>query len=169
MNSVIFNTMSLVLSMVGITIAWIPGVWGWLGLVLCVPAIFIGVRGLTDPKCSGGAVGMDIAGNAVAGFALPWGIAFQIKHAGGGLDDLLIQLPLSTLLAVAGGSALIFWVAQIVGRFKFRVLFVVVAAAAVISFTVFGTSAWTFADRLHDEQESAALLSGPSDHFAQKS
>ena len=169
MNSVIFNTMSLVLGMVGITIAWIPGAWGWLGLVLCVPALFIGIRGLTDRECPGGAVGMDIAGNAMAGFALPWGIAFQIKHAAGGLDSLLIQLPLSTLLVVAGASALIFWVAQIVGRFKFRALFAVVAAAAVISFAAFGTSAWTFADRLHGEQESAASLSGPSDHSAQKS
>jgi hypothetical protein len=169
MNSVIFNTMSLVLAMVGITLIWIPGAWGWFGAALCAVAVLIGVRGTTDRRCPGGAVGMDIAGSFIAGFALPWGLAFQIKHADGGLDDLLIQLPLTTLLTVSGASALIFWVAQIVGRFKFRALFVVVAAAAVISFTVFGTSAWTFADRQYGEQESAASPSGPSDHLAQKS
>ena len=149
MNSVIFNTLSLVLAIVGITLAWIPGTWGWVGLVVCVPAIFIGVRGMMDRECPGGAVGMDIAGNAIAGFALPWGLAFKIKHAEGAMDGLLIQLPLQTLLVAAGASALVFWVAQIVGRFRLRPLFVVLTVAAIAAFAAFGTSAWTFADRLH--------------------
>lgn len=149
MNSVIFNTLSLVLAMVGITLSWIPGAWGWFGTALCVAAIFIGVRGMTDRRCPGGAVGMDIAGNMIAGFALPWGLAFQIKHADGAMDGLLIQLPLQTLLIAAGASALVFWAAQIVGRFRLRILLAVVTVAAIAAFTAFGTSAWTLADRLH--------------------
>ncbi len=147
MNSVIFNTLSLVFAIAGVCICWIPGFWGWAGLVMCLGAIVIGVRGMTDRKCPGGAVGMDIAGNIIGGFALPWGIAFQIKHAAGELDNLLIQMPLETLLYAAGGAVVLFWVAQIVGRFKARVLFVVITVLALAAYTVAGVSVWTYADR----------------------
>jgi len=149
MHSTTFNTISLALSMVGLSLCWIPGAWGWIGLALCVGGVAIGVRGMTDRLTPGGGVGMDVAGNFIGGFSLSWGLAFQIKHAAGGLDRLLLPLPLSTVIAIAAGSALIFWVAQIIGRFRARALFVVIAAAAIASATAFGATAWTLADRLH--------------------
>ena len=140
------HVLSLALSLIGISIGWLPGV-GWLGLAISAAAVALAVRGLSDRRTGPAGVGYDTAGNAIGGFSLPWIVAFQIKHAAGALDGLLIPWPLDRLIAIALIAAALFWAAQIAGRWKARALFVSLAIAAALTFTAAGASAWTLGDR----------------------
>ncbi len=142
----LISLLSMVLSVVGISIGWLPGV-GWLGFAICSVAACLGIVGLSQRKNSGSGIGYCVAGGLVCSFGLPWILAFQIKHAGGGLDFLLVPLPLLTLMVVGGIFLLVYWIAQLVGRAKARVLFMAIALAAMIPFIASITSVWTYADR----------------------
>jgi hypothetical protein len=141
----------LALSLVGISIGWLPGV-GWLGFALAAAAVALGVRGISDRRTDPAGLGYDTAGNFIGGFGLPWILALQIKHAGSRLDALLIAWPLDRLLAISAAAVLVFWAAQLVGRFRLRALCVALALAAALVFTAAGASAWIAGD--------AAYLSG---------
>jgi hypothetical protein len=143
------HVLSLALSLVGISFGWLPGI-GWLGLAVSATAVALAIRGISDRRTGPAGVGYDTAGNFIGGFSLPWIVAFQIKHAGGALDALLIPWPTDRLIAIALGAALVFWVAQIAGRWKARALFVSLAVAAALAFTAAGASAWTLGDRQPD-------------------
>jgi hypothetical protein len=156
-EAIAVHVLSLALSLVGISLGWLPGV-GWLGFAIAAAAVALGVRGISDRRVGAAGCGYDTAGNAIGGFALPWSLAFQIKHASGALDCLLIPWPLDRLIAIALISTLVFWVAQIAGRFKARALFVSLAIAAALAFTAVGASAWTFGDRM----PAAAFAAHPS-------
>jgi hypothetical protein len=143
-NSV--SLLSMVLSVVGISIGWLPGV-GWMGFAICLVAACLGIVGLSQRKKSGSEIGYCVAGGLVCSLGLPWILAFQIKHAGGGLDFLLVPLPILTLMVVGGISLLVYWIAQLVGLAKARVLFMAIALVAMISMTASVTSVWTYADR----------------------
>lgn len=140
------HVLSLALSLVGISLGWLPGI-GWLGFAISATAVALGVRGISDRRVGPAGIGYDTAGNFIGGFSLPWIVAFQIKHAGGALDVLLIPWPLDGLIAITLGAALVFWVAQIAGRWKARAPFVALAVAAALAFTAAGASAWTVGDR----------------------
>ena len=142
----LISLLSTVLSVVGIAIGWLPGV-GWLGFAICSVAACMGVVGLSHRKISGSGIGYCVAGGLVSSFGLPWILAFQIKHASGGLDFLLLPLPLIILMVVGGISLLIYWIAQLLGRLKARALFVVIALAVMVPFVASTASAWTYADR----------------------
>jgi len=140
------HVLSLALSLIGISLGWLPGL-GWLGFAIAAAAVALGVRGISDRRVGAAGCGYDTAGNMIGGFALPWSLAFQIKHAGGALDVLVIPWPLDRLIAIALGAALVFWIAQIAGRWKARALFVSLAVAAALAFTAAGASALTLGDR----------------------
>ena len=142
----LISLLSMVLSVVGISIGWLPGV-GWLGFAICLVAACLGIVGLSQRKNSGSGIGYCVAGGLVCSFGLPWILAFQIKHAGGGLDFLLVPLPILTLMVVGGISLLVYWIAQLVGLAKARVLFMAIALVAMIFITASVTSVWTYADR----------------------
>jgi hypothetical protein len=141
------HVLSLALSLIGISFGWLPGI-GWLGFAVSATAVALGVRGISDRRTGPAGCGYDTAGNCIGGFSLPWIVAFQIKHAGGALDALLIPWPLELLIGIALGAAIVFWVSQIFGRWRARALFVSIAVAAALAFTAAGASAWTFGDRL---------------------
>jgi hypothetical protein len=136
----------LALSLIGISIGWLPRI-GWLGLAISAAAVALGAVGLSDKRTGPAGLGYDTAGNIVGGFALPWILALQIKHAGGALDGLLIAWPLERLLAIAAAGLVVFWAALIVGRFRLRAPLRALALAAALAFTAAGTSAWIAADR----------------------
>ena len=140
------HVLSLALSLVGISLGWLPGV-GWLGFAISATAVALAIRGISDRRTGAAGIGYDTAGNFIGGFSLPWIVAFQIKHAGGALDALLIPWPVERLIAIALAAALAFWVAQIAGRWRARALFVSLAVAAALAFTAAGASAWTLGDR----------------------
>jgi hypothetical protein len=151
------HVLSLAFSLLGISLGWLPGI-GWLGFAIAAAAVALGVRGISDRRVGAAGCGYDTAGNVIGGFALPWSLAFQIKHAGGALDGLLIPWPIDRLIAIALIAVLVFWVAQIAGRFKMRALFVSLAIAAALAFTAAGASAWTLGDRM----PAAAFAAHPS-------
>lgn len=138
--------LSMVLSVVGVSIGWLPGV-GWMGFAVCLVAACLGIVGLSQRKINGSEIGYCVAGGLLCSFGLPWILAFQIKHAGGGLDFLLVPLPVLTLMVVGGISLLVYWIAQLVGLAKARVLFMAIALVAMIFITASVTSVWTYADR----------------------
>ncbi len=140
------SLLSMVLSVIGISIGWLPGV-GWLGFAICSVAACLGIVGLSQRKNSGSGIGYCVAGGLVCSFSLPWILAFQIKHAGGGLDFLLLPFPLLTLMVVGGVSLLVYWIAQLAGRARVRALFIVIALLAMISSIASIASVWTYADR----------------------
>jgi hypothetical protein len=140
------HVIALALSLVGISLGWVPGL-GWLGFALAAAEVGVSVRGISDKRTGPAGLGYDTAANVIGGFGLPWILALQIKHAGGGLERLLIDWPLDRLLAAIAVAIVVFWAAQIVGRFKARALCVSLSLAAVLAFTAAGASAWTVADR----------------------
>ncbi len=140
------HVLVLALALIGISLGWLPGI-GWLGLAISAAAVVLGVRGISDRRTDPAGLGYDTAGNIVGGFALPWIVALQIKHAGGGLDALLVPWPLDHLLIAVAAAVAVFWAAQIAGRHKARALLVAVSLAAALAFTAAGTSAWIAADR----------------------
>ncbi len=147
----LISLLSMVLSVIGISIGWLPGV-GWLGFAICLVAACMGIVGLSHRKTSGSGIGYCVAGGLVCCLGLPWILAFQIKHAAGDLDFLLLPFPIQMLMVVGGISLLIYWVAQLVGRARVRALFVVIALAAMISSIASIASVWTYADRQFMEQ-----------------
>ena len=140
------HVLVLALALIGISLGWLPGI-GWLGLAISAAAVVMGVIGISGKQTRPAGLGYDAAGNIVGGFALPWIVALQIKHAGGALDRLLLGWPLAHLLVVVAAAVAVFWAAQIAGRYKARALFVAVSLAAVLALTAAGTSAWIAADR----------------------
>ena len=102
---------------------------------------------MSQRKNSGSGIGYCVAGGLVCSFGLPWILAFQIKHAAGGLDFLLLPFPLLTLMVVGGISLLVCWIAQLAGRARARALFMAIALLAMISLIVSISSVWTYADR----------------------
>jgi hypothetical protein len=151
----------MALSLIGISLGWIPRV-GWLGLAISAVAVAFAVRGISDRRTGPAGLGYDTAGNFIGCFALPWTVAFQIKHAGGGLDGLLLAWPVERLLVAAGAAVAVFWAAQIVARWKARPLFVAVAVAAALAFTAAGASAWTLADRSASQAAPQVAAEKPS-------
>jgi hypothetical protein len=140
------HVVALALSLVGISIGWLPGI-GWLGFALAAAALAIGAVGISGRKTRPADLGYDAAGNGIAGFALPWIAALQIKSAGGALDALLIPWPLARLVACAGAAFGAFWIAILLGRLKLRAPLVAIAIAAIAVLAATGASAWTAADR----------------------
>jgi hypothetical protein len=155
------HVLSLALSLIGISIGWLPGI-GWLGFAISAAAVGLGVRGISDRRTGPAGCGYDTAGNLIGGFALPWIVAFQIKHAGGALDGLLLPWTIERLIAVTAAAALVFWAAQIAGRWRARAAFVAVALAAALAFTAAGASAWTSGDREPAPNRAQAGTSNPS-------
>ncbi len=142
----LISLLSMVLSVVGLSIGWLPGV-GWLGFAICLLAACLGIVGLSQRKNSGSGIGYCVAGGLVCSFGLPWILAFQIKHAGGGLDFLLVPLPLLTLMVAGGISLLVYWIAQLVARARAHFLFMVIALVVMIPLIASIASVWTYADR----------------------
>jgi hypothetical protein len=148
------HVLVLALSLVGVSFGWLPGI-GWLGFACAAAAVTLGVRGISDKRTGPAGLGYDTAGNIIGGFALPWILALQIKHTAPRLDALLVSWPLERLLVVAGAAVVVFWAAQIIGRFKMRALIVSLSLAAVLLFTAAGASAWIAADRAQAERTAS--------------
>ncbi|MCK9460550.1 MAG: hypothetical protein M0R80_13005 [Proteobacteria bacterium] len=155
------HVLSLAFSLIGISLGWLPGI-GWLGFAISAAAVVLGVRGISDRRTGPAGCGYDTAGNLIGGFSLPWIVAFQIKHAGEALDALLVPWSLERLIAIAAAAVLVFWVAQIAGRWRARAAFVAVALAAALVFTTAGASAWTLCDREPAPARAQADASNPS-------
>lgn len=142
------HVVALALSLVGISVGWLPGV-GWLGFALAAGAVAISIYGISGRGTGPAGLGYDTAANFIGGFGLPWILALQIRYAGGALDALLIPWPFERLVAAAAIGGAVFWAAQIAGRFRLRALFVALAVAGALAFTAAGASAWIAGDALY--------------------
>jgi len=136
----------MIMSVLGVSLAWLPGL-GWLGVGMCFCAVFIAILGMTDTKTQPNAIGMDVAANIVGSVGISWGIAFQVKHAGGKLDAILASFDGPTALTVTIVAFVLFFAAQILGRKINRASGRVIALLALLCLSWSGTTWLTITDR----------------------
>lgn len=138
--------MSLVIGLIGLLLCW-PPIWGWIGIAVALAGCGFSFRGFADPTTTPGDLGYNVAGFALSSWGIVWGVAMQVKHAGGELDLLLLPLPVKTLL-IAGLSAIgVFWIGAFASRRVVRRPLLVLAAVALLVLFAAGSSALVLADR----------------------
>ena len=137
---------SLILGIIGLSLSWIPQV-GWLGVALGLAAHGFGLRASFRPGSSISLHLLGISGTVIAYLAVATGLAWQIQHAAGAADALLVEVPLPLFYYVAGGLALVVAVGFAVGRLRAGVPGAVIAALGFLGVSV--VSAWllTLEDR----------------------
>jgi hypothetical protein len=138
--------MSMVIGLIGLLLCW-PPTWGWIGIAVALAGCGFSFRGFADPATTPGDLGYNIAGFVMGSWGAVWGVAMQIKHAGGGIDLLLLPLPVKTLV-IAGISAIaVFWIGVFVSRRVARIPLLAIAAIALLVLFATGSSALVLADR----------------------
>lgn len=128
------NTTAMVLTISGFCFCFVPGFWGWLGISIAVIGIVIGIIGLTNTQTSPSGLGMDVASWVYGIITGSVGVGFQIKLAEGGLDALLLPIPMQTAAFIALGLIPPFIAVQIFARKKWRrsgIVFALILYAAI--------------------------------------
>jgi hypothetical protein len=138
--------MSLILSLTGLMVCWLP-TWGWIGVAVALMGCAWSFRGFADPKTTPGDLGYNIAGYTLGGWGLTWGLALQIKHAGGAIDFLLLPFEWKPLLFAALGAFGVFWISVFVSRRLARKPLLAIAAIALLVIAGAGSSTFVLADR----------------------
>ncbi|MBN2670137.1 MAG: hypothetical protein JXX29_00605, partial [Deltaproteobacteria bacterium] len=134
------NTTAMVLTISGFCFCFVPGGFGWLGIALSTIGISIGIIGLTNTKTSPSGLGMDVASWVYGIITASFGLSFQIKHAAGSLDFMLLPMSMQAAAFIALGTLPIFIAIQIFARKKMRwagvgVAWILFAAVSACSWT----------------------------------
>lgn len=114
------NTIAMILTVTGLSICFIPGMLGWLGVGLASMGTAIGIIGLTTPKTSPAGLGMDVAAWIYGTGTAAVGMGFQIKYGEGALDSLLLPISMTTAICIAAILVPFFVSIQIVARKRLR-------------------------------------------------
>jgi hypothetical protein len=138
--------MSLVLSLSGLMVCWLP-TWGWIGIAVALVGCIWSFRGFADPRTTPGDLGYNIAGYVLGGWGLTWGLALQIKHAVGSIDFLLLPFDWKPLLYTALAAFGVFWISVFVSRRLARTPMLVIAGIALAVIVAAGSSTFVLADR----------------------
>lgn len=131
----------MVLTISGLCLCFIPGLFGWIGILLAAVGITIGIVGLTTPKTSPSGLGMDVAswvygiGTTITGFG------FQIIFAAGGLDSILLPISMNIAAIITVSLIPIFVGVQIFARKKYRMAGIAIAMVLYVTIAAFG---WTY-------------------------
>lgn len=149
------NVMSLVIALIGLLICWLP-TWGWIGVAVVLVGCGFSYRGFADPRTTPGDLGYNVAGFALSGWGVVWGLAMQIKHMAGGLDLLLLPLPAKTLVITGLTAIAVFWAAVFASRHIARKPLLALSAVALLVLFAAGSSALVRADRVYDEAGSVS-------------
>ncbi|MBN2531143.1 MAG: hypothetical protein JXR76_32460 [Deltaproteobacteria bacterium] len=134
------NTTAMILTVIGLSSCFIPGVFGWLGISCAGMGVILGIIGMTNRNTPPPAMGMDVAawvygiGTSAAGFG------FQIKYAAGALDNLILPIPLNTSALCIAILFPLFVAVQIAARKKRRTAGIVIAT---ILFPIITAATWT--------------------------
>ncbi|MDJ0762300.1 MAG: hypothetical protein QNJ97_04870 [Myxococcota bacterium] len=157
------GVISIVLSMLGICICWLPHV-GWFGVILGVAGCGIGMLAITVWYPRPGYTGWGIAGIVTGGFAVSVGTAFQIKHGAGNLDMLYFPIYSFPAICLAGSALAIAAGGLWIARVKFRRIGIGIALLSLIAATVISTSALVSADKrlAGPSRETAGPTASPS-------
>ena len=137
---------SLVLGIMGVCICWLPYV-GWLGMAMGAGAGVLGVMSITHWFERPGYLGWGIAGMMLSTVAISMGLAYQIKHTAGALDDLVYPLPTPLAYYVLGAGLLLVVLGLALARLKSRTLGMLIGVLAIIGLDISGGWALTTADR----------------------
>lgn len=153
--------MSLVIGFSGLLVCWPPH-WGWIGIAVALTGCGFSFRGFADPRTTPGDLGYNIAGFAMGSWGVVWGVAMQIKHAGGAIDMLLLPLPVKILLIASVSAIAVFWTVTFASRRVARKPLLAIAAVALLVIFAAGSSALVLADRAFDiSSDLLAALDGP--------
>jgi hypothetical protein len=140
------NTTAMVLTISGLCLFYIPGIFGWIGIALAVIGTTIGAIGLTNTRTSPSGLGMDVASWVYGIGTTAMGVAFQIKYAEGTLDMLMLPISLQIAALVSTVLIPIFIAVQILARRRFRKAGII---AAMCLFAVIVACGWTALSLAH--------------------
>lgn len=141
------NTTAMVLTISGFCFSFVPGLFGWLGILLAVVGITIGIVGLTTVRTSPSGLGMDVASWVYGIITAATGFGFQIKYAAGSLDALLLPISMESAALAAALLLPLFIAVQILARKKWRSMGIAAALLLYIAISATSWTALTLADR----------------------
>lgn len=137
----------MVMTVAATGFCFIPGLWGWVAIIVAIAGLIIGLLGMTNTKTGPGGLGMDVASWVYGILALTCGLAFQTLHAEGALDFLLAPLSMNVAAILAAALLPLFIGTQILARKKFRYVGVGVAFILYLTLCEFAFTALTLAHR----------------------
>jgi hypothetical protein len=152
---------ALVISLLGYSICWIPGV-GWLGCLMGVISCALGITALVHwfqrPHYTAYGISAVLIGSFATGLAL----AFQVKHAAGALDFLLFSSATPTAYYSITAMVAVFVSGILLARLKSKPAGVVLATLAIIALMV------TTGSTLHTADQNMASQHQSTKPFAPK-
>jgi hypothetical protein len=140
------GTASIVLSIIGISISWIPYV-GWGAVVLGVLGLAASIPSITYWHHKPGYTGWGISGLFLGCWSFSLGFAYQTKYADGALDYLVHPFTVTPLIAANIALGLVTAFGLYLARVKHRKIGIVLSALAMLAVSVF--SGWTLVTADH--------------------
>ena len=149
------GTASIVLSIIGISISWIPYV-GWSGVLLGVLGLSASIPSITHWHQKPGYTGWGISGLFLGFWSFSLGLAYQIKYAEGALDYLVVPVVVSQLIPATIILGVIVALGLFWARVHHRNAGVLIAAVAMLAISLL--SGWTLitADRAYEQSHLTA-------------
>ena len=143
------GTASIVLSIIGISISWIPHV-GWGGVILGTLGLSASIPSITHWYHKPGYTGWGISGLFLGYWSFSLGFAYQTKFADGSLDHLAIPFTVPLLIPSTIILGILTAIGLFLARAKKKNIGLLISACAMLAISLL--SGWTLitADRAYE-------------------
>lgn len=139
------GTASIVLAIIGICFAWVPG-FGWGAVVLGVLGLGASVPSITHWHPKPGYTGWGISGLFLGVWSTTLGLAYQTKYIGAPLQQWVLPLSVTQVILAWVGAGLLTALGLYITRVKRANIGLAVAAVSLVAVTVCSASGLLTAD-----------------------
>ena len=148
------GTASIVLSIIGICISWIPYL-GWGGVILGLLGLGASIPSITHWHHRPGYTGWGISGLFLGYWSFSLGLAYQTKYVDGALDNLVMPFTVAQLIPTTVILGLLTAVGLYLARVKHQNIGIIITACAMLAISFL--SGWTLitADRSYEQTKIA--------------